>query len=121
MRNALVRRLYLAAGWVFVVLGAAGLVLPLVPGTLFLIVAAWCFTRSSPRFEAWLLNHPRLGPPIRQWRERGAIPRRAKLVAFGAMALGVAFAYATAPLWAAGLAAACTAGAAAYVGTRPDR
>jgi uncharacterized membrane protein YbaN (DUF454 family) len=120
MRSALVRRLYFAAGWLCVVIGAAGLVLPLVPGTLFLIIAAWCFTRSSPRFEAWLLDHPRLGPPIRQWRARGAIPRRAKLVAFAAMALGVAFAYATAPLWAAGLAAACTAAAAAYVLSRPE-
>ncbi len=75
------RPLALGLGWVFVAMGIAGLFLPLVPGTLFLILAAACFTRSSPRFEAWLLNHPRLGPPVRRWRERGAIPRRAKAYA----------------------------------------
>ncbi len=70
-----------ALGWVFVAVGVAGIFLPLVPGTLFLIIGAACFTRSSPRFEAWLLNHPRLGPPVRQWRETGSIPRSAKAFA----------------------------------------
>jgi hypothetical protein len=68
-------------GWVCLVIGVAGIFLPLVPGTLFLILAAACFTRSSPRFESWLLDHPRFGPPVRQWRDRGAIPRRAKIYA----------------------------------------
>jgi len=75
---ALWRPALLAVGWAFLALGVAGLFLPIVPGTLFLIIAAACFTRSSPRFERWLLNHPRLGPPIRTWRATGAIPRRVK-------------------------------------------
>jgi hypothetical protein len=82
-----------ALGWVFLTAGVAGLFLPLLPGTLFLIVAAACFTRSSPRFEAWLLDHPRLGPPVRRWRETGAIPRPAKafaVVSLAASALIVA-------------------------------
>jgi uncharacterized membrane protein YbaN (DUF454 family) len=65
--------------------GIAGIFLPIVPGTVFLILAAACFARSSPRFEAWLVNHPHLGPPIRRWRETGAIPRSAK--AFGLVSL----------------------------------
>ena len=75
-----------ALGWVFVAVGVAGIFLPLVPGTLFLILGAACFTRSSPRFESWLLNHPRLGPPVRQWRETGSIPRYAKVLAVASLA-----------------------------------
>ena len=52
------RHLYFAAGWVLTAIGVIGLVLPLMPGTIFLIAAAWCFSRSSPRFEAWLIGHP---------------------------------------------------------------
>jgi hypothetical protein len=73
------RLIFGSAGIVFALLGAAGLVLPLVPGTLFLIIAAYCFARSSQRMESWLVNHPRLGPPIRRWHETRAIPRRAKI------------------------------------------
>jgi uncharacterized protein len=84
---AIWRRLLLGAGLVFLVVGVAGLFLPLVPGTVCLIVAAACFTRSSPRFEAWLLDHPRLGPPVRQWRATGAIPRPAKALAVTSLGL----------------------------------
>ena len=70
-----------AAGIVFLVVGIIGLVMPVLPGTVFLILSAWCFARSSPRFEAWLLNHPQFGPSVRRWRETGAIPVPAKLLA----------------------------------------
>ncbi|MDQ4135168.1 MAG: YbaN family protein [Pseudomonadota bacterium] len=73
--------------WIFLAVGIMGVFLPLVPGTLFLILAGACFTRSSPRFEAWLLDHPRFGPPVRAWRETGAIPRRGKLFAGASLAL----------------------------------
>jgi uncharacterized protein len=73
-------------GWLFVAIGAVGLVLPGLPGTVFLILAAACFTRSSPRFEAWLLDHPRFGPAVRRWRQSNAIPRPAKWIACLSMA-----------------------------------
>jgi uncharacterized membrane protein YbaN (DUF454 family) len=85
------RHLYLALGLVFVALGLAGVVLPVVPTTPFLIVAAGCFARSSPRLERWLLAHPRFGPVLQAWRERRAIPRKAKLLALvgGSFGLGM--------------------------------
>ncbi|MDI4663829.1 YbaN family protein [Xanthobacter autotrophicus] len=80
-RAAIYRKLLFAAGIVFLVIGAIGMVVPMLPGTVFLILAAWCFTRSSPRFEAWLLNHRWLGPGVVRWRETGAIPPLVKLFA----------------------------------------
>jgi uncharacterized membrane protein YbaN (DUF454 family) len=83
--EALWRPALFIAGWICLAIGIAGLVLPLLPGTVFLILSAACFTRSSPRFEAWLLHHPRFGPPVRQWRETGSIPRYAKIVAVASL------------------------------------
>ena len=84
------RHLYLALGFVFVALAVAGVVLPVLPTTPFLIVAAGCFARSSPRLERRLLAHPRFGPALLAWRERRAIPRKAKFLALlgGSFGLG---------------------------------
>lgn len=88
--SGLMRGVYLTLGIGFVVLGFIGAFLPVLPTTPFLILAAACFARSSPRLENWLLQHRRFGPLLRNWRERGAIPVKAKLMALGGMALGFA-------------------------------
>lgn len=94
----MIRIIYFSLGWVMVALGVIGLVMPLMPGAVFLIVAAWCFARSSPRFEAWLLDHPTLGKPLRDWRAAGAIPRPAKVMACAGMTMGfVVFCYSVDP------------------------
>ncbi|GGF71948.1 hypothetical protein GCM10007301_34620 [Azorhizobium oxalatiphilum] len=81
LRQVVIRHMLFGFGCVFVTLGAIGMVVPMMPGTIFLILAAWCFARSSPRFEAWLLNHRYLGPSVRRWQETGAIPLFAKVFA----------------------------------------
>lgn len=80
----------MALGCVFVVLGVIGALLPLMPTTIFLILAAGCFGRSSVRLETWLLDHPQFGPTLRAWRAEGAIPRRGKIAACIGMTLGFA-------------------------------
>lgn len=77
-------------GGISVGLGAAGVVLPLVPTTPFMLLAAYCFARSSPRLECWLLEHPRFGPTIRDWRAHRSISHRGKMLAV--VAIGLTFA-----------------------------
>ncbi|HKJ25363.1 MAG TPA: YbaN family protein [Myxococcota bacterium] len=79
------RWLLLAAGWLFVGLGVLGAVLPVLPTTPFLLLAAACFARSSERFYAWLLDNRVFGPLIRDWRAHRAMPRHAKRVAIAAI------------------------------------
>jgi uncharacterized membrane protein YbaN (DUF454 family) len=82
------RSVYLVLGFIFIALGFVGAFLPVLPTTPFLILATACFARSSPRLESWLLFHPRFGPSLRAWRERGAIPLRAKLLALAGISSG---------------------------------
>lgn len=79
---------YLIAGFVLLALGIIGAFLPLMPTTIFVILAAGCFARSNRRVEDWLLNHKQFGPTIKAWRAEGAISRRGKTLATGGMALG---------------------------------
>jgi uncharacterized membrane protein YbaN (DUF454 family) len=84
-----------------VALGFIGVFLPGLPTVPFLLVAAWAGGRGWPALETWLLEHPRHGPAIRRWRERGAVSRRAKWAASTMMALSVVWiALSPMPLWA---------------------
>lgn len=115
------RPLWLALGCLFVVLGFVGALLPLMPTTIFLILAAACFARCSPRLEAWLLNHRRFGPTLRVWREDGAIGPQAKLMACLGMAVGYAlFWWSARPSLTVDLIVGLAlAGCAAFILTRP--
>ena len=88
-KNPVIRGLWLALGLGFVALGFIGIFLPGLPTTPFQILAAACFSRSSERLENWLLEHKSFGPLLRDWRERGAIPKRAKWYSAIGMAFGL--------------------------------
>ena len=79
--------LLITAGTICVGLGIIGLVLPVVPTSPFLLLAAACYARSSKRFYNRLLANPIFGPPIRQWREDRSIPARAKWLAIAMILL----------------------------------
>ena len=94
------RRVALAAvGWLCVVLGLIGLLLPLVPTTPFLLLAAACFLRSSPAMHARLLAHPRFGPYLEQWRRDHSVPPAAKRRAYLLVVMGFAVSMALVQGW----------------------
>ncbi|QTP53320.1 YbaN family protein [Billgrantia sulfidoxydans] len=78
MRNTLVGLGWRTLAYVSIGLGAAGLVVPLLPTTPFLLLAAWAAPKASPRLAHWLWQHPRMGPILQAWRHQRAVPRRAK-------------------------------------------
>lgn len=81
MSSSLIRRwLLICAGVVSVGLATAGIFLPLLPTTPFLLLAAACFFRSSDRLYRWITTHRWFGPYIRNYREHKAITRQTKVV-----------------------------------------
>lgn len=121
LQTSMKRWIFLALGVAFTALGIVGAFVPLLPTTIFLIIAAAFFARSSPRLETWILDHPRLGPPVRAWRQNRAIPRKAKILAcLGMTASFVTFITLSRPsLPLAGLVGFILVGCAAFVVTRP--
>lgn len=70
--------LVFTGGWLAFVLGALGVVLPVLPTTPFMLVAATCFAKTSPRFHRWLLSHRVFGPLIHNWEQGRYIEKVAK-------------------------------------------
>lgn len=81
------RHIWTALGIVCVGLGVVGILVPLLPTTPFLILAAYLFSRGSRRMHDWLVNHRFLGPPIRDWRAHRAVSTQAKIWAVTAIAM----------------------------------
>ena len=95
-RSPLVRAGWVAGGLTCVALGAVGVIVPGMPTTVFFIAAAACFSRSSPRLEAWVLGLKGVGPMVRDHRDGLGMPRAAKawasasIVVFAGLAILVA-------------------------------
>ena len=81
------RAVWLVAGLSCVGVGGIGLVVPGLPTTVFFIMAAWCFSKSSRRLENWVLNLPGVGPMVRDYRAGLGMPRRAKVLAITCIVL----------------------------------
>lgn len=115
------RHVWTGFGAVSIGAGALGFVLPLLPTTPFVILAAFAFSRGSPRFARALHGHSLFGPIIAEWRARGAIAPRYKALALAMMgaALAMSVALALGPVLIAFQALAMT-GAAAFILSRPN-
>jgi uncharacterized membrane protein YbaN (DUF454 family) len=109
------------AGLISLALGVIGIFLPLLPTTPLLLLAAYCFGRGSETLLRWLLEHPRLGPPIRDWREHRTISRKAKALAAVAMALVIVVSIITSvPRWVLIAQVVVLALASTFIFTRPS-
>lgn len=83
------RWLFLALGFVFTGLGGIGVILPGIPTTPFLLLASYCFVRSSPRLHQWLLDSKTFGPLLRDWQRHRGVKRRVKRVAIAGCAITI--------------------------------
>lgn len=110
-------------GFVCLVVGIAGVILPGLPGTVFLIVALWAFSRSSHRLHLWLYGHPRFGVGLRAWHRHRVIPTKAKIAALASMTLASAMLIAAFPTnaWVPGASIAIMVAVATWIVTRPGR
>ncbi len=114
------RLFWLTVGLASLVLAAVGVLLPLIPTTPFVILAAFCFMKSSQRLHDWLVSHRVFGPMIVDWREYGAIGSTAKRVAIASMAaVFVLSLVLQAPVWVLAVQAPVLAVCMWYVGSRP--
>ncbi|WP_417542603.1 YbaN family protein [Methylophaga thalassica] len=97
MKTRIKHLVLICLGWMFVALGIIGVILPLMPTTIFLILALACFTESSPRFHQMLLNHKWFGPPLRQWQQTHSMRRDIKKKAY--LIIILSFAISIAAVW----------------------
>ncbi|KYG64571.1 hypothetical protein AZI85_03945 [Bdellovibrio bacteriovorus] len=117
------RTIYFVFGWLFLGLGMIGIFLPLLPTTPFLLLTAFCFSRSSERWHRWLINQPHLGPFILDWQLHGVIRPRAKILATSLMVplVTLSLIKPTVPLYAkvsAGIICTCVL---VFIWTRPSK
>jgi len=115
-----VRWTWLALAYVSLAIGLAGVVLPVLPTTPFILVAAFAADRGSPRLHAWLMDHRVFGPAIRDWRESRAVRRRAKVLATLMMLLAAVIMAFTAPPVLAAVATLVMATVGTWLWTRPE-
>lgn len=83
VKSDVLRWILIGIGWISIAAGIIGIFLPLVPTVPFLLLALFCFSKSSERFHTWLVEHNRLGPLVRGYLSGGGMPLRAKLMAIG--------------------------------------
>ncbi len=111
-----------AGGYLFFALGFVGMFLPLLPTTIFWILAAWLFARAHPEMKARIYAWPRIGPVVEDFSEHGLVKRRAKISAsLGICAVGGLSIWATSLTGSAALLVVATLAAViTFIATRPE-
>lgn len=116
------RYFYIALGWVFFAIGFIGVFVPLLPTTVFMLLALWAFSRGSKRLHDYLWQHPRFGPAVRDWYLYRMVPRRAKVAAVSLMSLSSVFLVFVfnVPLWGVIPAVLTMVGVGVWLWSRPE-
>ncbi len=118
-----VRVFFLILGIVFLLLGVIGVIVPGMPTTVFILLAAWSWAKSSGRFHNWLMNHNLFGKMVRDWHEKRAMPRKAKYIAWTMMGLSCALLFYRLPahlLWVSILTSVICLATAIWMARLPD-
>ncbi|MDK1290345.1 YbaN family protein [Pseudoalteromonas umbrosa] len=89
LKQNLVKYTYLLGGTISLGFALIGAILPIMPTTVFLLIALWCFSKSSARLEHWLLTHPKFGHILNNWRQAQVVPRPAKYLAAAGMSVSL--------------------------------
>lgn len=119
----MIRVLLVALGTLSLAIGIVGIFLPLLPTVPFVLLASVCYARASPRFHRWLLEHPRLGPPLVEWQRTKSLPARVKATAIGSVVVSatISIVFLTRVPWVRGVIAAVCAAVSVYLATIPTR
>lgn len=100
MKN-LYKYILITVGWISVAMGIIGIFVPVWPTTVFFIIAAWCFAKSSDRFYQWLINHPHFGKFIKDYRENRGMLLKSKIISIAmiSIVIGTSAFFFTDKLW----------------------
>lgn len=120
--QTMMRPLLFILGWLLFAVGFVGIFVPVLPTTVFMLLALWCFSRSSERFHNWLYTHKHFGPPLQLWQEHRVIPLKAKYIAilFMTSSLIYVFFFSGTPVWAKTLMSCTMAFGAWFILTKPS-
>lgn len=92
------RHLWTALGFISLGMAYIGVVTPGIPWSIFVVFAAYCFAKGSPKMHAWIYGHPKFGPFLTNWTEKKVFPRKLKYLMLVTMSSTLIFLYFTAPL-----------------------
>lgn len=122
-KNVMARWLFFVMGFVFMGFGVLGVVTPGLPTTVFVLLAGYCWARSSRRFYGWLMRHKLFGKMLADWQERRAMPRFAKYMAWGMMCASSVLLFYKLPsekLWVAGVVSVICLATSVWMARLPD-
>jgi uncharacterized membrane protein YbaN (DUF454 family) len=122
VQSKVVSLIFLGVGHIALVLGAVGIFVPLLPTTPFVLLAAWCYSRGSPRLHALLRENKYFGTYVREWEAHHIIPVRAKALAVTMIAISIGYIVYAAPILSVKVGMAVVGlGVSAFILTRPSR
>lgn len=123
MKKIIEKSFFLVSGWLAILLGTIGAFLPLLPTTPFIILAAFCFSKSSERLHNWLLQHKVFGSLIQNWERYGVIQLKAKWLATISIVVLMSYPiiFGTFPLWLKAVALSTVSLVMIFIWTRPSQ